>query len=134
MNKICEQAPLYFYGELDHAAAESFRKHLCECNACRQELAFLQQTQAALMPPAAPPAIVERVLCKTVPAPWWRRIYKPVLAAGLIGIIAVWSFVAQPVRPSPAEDATDWVAYISAEADEEYNHFVADFEAFEEDF
>ena len=135
MKNVCEQAPLYFYGELDEQQAAQFREHLNSCAACKKELDFLQQMQAALVPPAAPAAAVEQVLRKVKPLPWWRRVYRPALAAVLLCGIGVWSFLGAPssVRKT-ADDSFDWTAYISTEADEEYNQFVADFAAFEEEF
>ena len=62
MKNLCEQAALYFYGELDAQQEAAFRTHLENCPACQRELAFLKQTQAALVAPAAPAQLVEQVL------------------------------------------------------------------------
>ena len=134
MKNVCEQAALYFYGELDEKQAAQFKAHLDGCEACRNELDFLKQTQAALVPPAAPAAVVEQVLRKAKPLPWWRRVYRPALAAVLLCAIGVWSFLGAPSGKNLADDTVDWTAYISTEADAEYNSFVSDFEAFEAEF
>ena len=135
MKNICEQAPLYFYGELEEKQAADFRAHLDTCKMCQREIAFLKQTQAALVPPAAPVAIVEKVLRKAKPLPWWKRVCKPALAAGLICGLCVWSFLGAPSSvQNSSDDNIDWIAYVSAEDDEEYNNFITDFAAFEEEF
>ena len=135
MKNICEQAPLYFYGELDEKQAAQFREHLDGCAACKRELAFLEKMQTALVPSAAPSAVVEQVLRKAKPLPWWRRVYRPALAAVLLCAICVWSFLGAPTTVQKTSDEnSDWMSYISNEYDEEYNQFAADFAAFEEEF
>jgi len=133
MKNMCEQVPLYFYGELEEKQAANFRIHVVNCPACRKELAFLEQMQAALVPPAAPMEVVEKVLQQAKPLPWWRQFYKPVTALLVCGL-CVWSFLGGPTAQNAEEDDIDLVAYISAEADTQYNQFLADFTAFEEDF
>ena len=130
MNKICEQAALYFYGELDARQQAAFKEHLPGCAACQKELVFLEQTQAALLPPAAPAGLVEKVLRQAQPLPWWKRMYKPVLAAVLMCALGLGVFLGGHVD-KPLDSDMDWLSYVSAEDDTEYNDFVADFEVFE---
>lgn len=132
MKNVCEQAALYFYGELDEKQAAAFRAHVDSCTVCQRELAFLKQTQAALVPPAAPSDLVDKVLLKAKPLPWWRRVYRPALAAVLMCGVGLGVFFG--LHQDQTQTDTDWLAYVSEQADEEYQNFVADFEAFEADF
>lgn len=134
MNKECENLALYFYGEMEPQQAAAFKQHLQHCAHCQQEMAFMQQMQAALLPPAAPQALTERVLVQARPVRRWSWVFKPALA--LVLLLGIGGFF---WRMGPAVSALDdtgdgFLAYISAEADEEYNSFVSDFEAFEEQF
>ncbi len=133
MKNICNQAPLYFYGELDEQQAAAFKAHLETCVACRKELDFLAQTQAALVSPSAPQDLVEKVLQKPHKAPFWQRIYKPVLASVLVMCLAVWGFMGR-ANVENTTDSEDWLAYVSEDLDEEYQNFLIDFELFEEEF
>ncbi|MBR3632442.1 MAG: zf-HC2 domain-containing protein [Elusimicrobiaceae bacterium] len=132
MKNICEQAALYFYGEMDAQQAAQFKQHLANCEACRREIAFLQATQEALFPPAAPQAIVERVL-QGKKIPFWKRVYKLALGGALVLILGVYGFFHLPLNQTE-QNNTDWIAYVSVEADTQYQSFVTDFEAFENDF
>lgn len=134
MKNACEQAALYFYGELDSAQAAAFEAHLAGCAACRRELQFLQQTQEALVPPAAPQSVVEKVLQRPTAVPFWRRMYKPVLAAALLVGLGLWGVWDRAALGTAAEETPGWLAYVSEELDEEYNTFVTEFEAFENEF
>lgn len=134
MKNICEQAALYFYGEMEQAQISAFEKHLAECAACRQELAFLKQMQEALEPAAAPSKLVQQVLIQPKPVSWWRKLYKPVLAGMLVLGIGVWGTlqVANTRQEMNAEQT--WLAYVSDDLDNEYKSFMADFEMFEAEF
>ena len=78
MNKECENLALYFYGEMEPQQAAAFKQHLQHCKHCQQEISFMQQMQAALVPPAAPQALTERVLVQARPAPHAPRPGRPV--------------------------------------------------------
>ena len=135
MNKLCEQAPLYFYGELDEKQAAQFRAHLANCSACKREIAFMQQTQAALVAPAAPQAVVEAVLRKPQAVSSWRRVYKWALAATLVIGLGVWGFWGVENRQAAVEEEDlGWLAYVSEDLDTEYYNFMTELEAFEEEF
>ena len=134
MTKPCENVALYFYGELDEPAAAQFKRHLAGCARCQKALLFLQHAQQALVPPAAPQAVVEKVLApakKTLPG--WRRVWRAVLAGVLVLGLGIYYFAAGP-HPALADDGAELVAYISAEADADYQQFVSDFEVFEQQF
>ena len=132
MKKVCEQVALYFYGEMSAPQAAQFKKHLNSCAACQREMAFLQATQAALVPPAAPQAVVERVLQRHK-VPFWKRLYKPALGGALVLLLGVYGFFRLPLHHTE-QTTQDWIAYVSVESDEQYQSFVTDFEAFETDF
>lgn len=137
MTRECENVTLYFYGELEQAQTDAFKAHLKQCPRCRQELELLAQTQEALIPPAAPQSVVERVLAPAQAKPiigYLRRILRPALTAVLLIGVGVYMFVAGPKPEQWLDDGRELVAYISEEADAEYNQFVTDFEAFENEF
>ena len=135
MKNECENMTLYFYGELEPQQAAAFQEHLAHCPHCQREMAFLQQTQQALVPPAAPEQVVQGALAPALAGKgWWRRVFKPALATALVLGAGVFLFISGPFGSRFDDDGQEWMAYISAEADEEYNSFVADFEAFEAKF
>ena len=134
MKNLCEQAALYFYGELAELQASAFKAHLEGCPTCQKELAFLEKTQAALVPPAAPQDVVKRVLRKARPMPFWRRIYKPVLAAAIIASFGILVFTDSVNMQSSTEENQGWLAYVSEELDSDYQDFLSEFEAFEAEF
>ncbi len=134
MTQACENVALYFYGELEEPAATQFKEHLAGCAHCQKELLFLQHTQQALVPPAAPQAVVEKVLApvkKTLPG-WWRA-WRVAVAGVLVVGLGLYYFAAGP-RPALSDEGAELVAYISAEADADYQQFVSDFESFEQQF
>lgn len=134
MNRECENVSLYFYGELDPSRTADFEKHLRSCAHCQKDLAFLRQMQPALVPSAAPQNSVQVVLEARSRTSWWRRVLRPALATGLVVALGVFFFVSGPRMQRLSDDNTDLMAYISVEADDEYNNFAADFEAFENKF
>ena len=134
MKNICEQAPLYVYGELNEEQATAFKAHLENCPMCQREIALMQQTQAALISPAAPQAVVESVLRKPKVLPFWRRVYKPVLAAVLVVGLGVWGFMGRATLQNEGNANDGWLAYVSEDIDADYYDFLTDFEAFEAEF
>ncbi len=135
MTKLCENLALYFYGELDEPAAAQFKRHLAGCAHCQKELLFLQHTQQALVPPTAPQAVVEKVLAPAKKAlPGWWRAWRAAVAGVLVLGLGVYYFAAGPRGAALPDDAAELVAYISAEADADYQQFVSDFEVFEQQF
>lgn len=132
MKKECENLALYFYGELDAPRAADFKAHLQTCAGCRRELELMRLTQEALVPPAAPQELVERVWAGGRKPALWRWARTAAAAAVLAGV-CVYAFVAGPGLRS-ADDGGELTAYISAVADAEYNRFVMDFESFENEF
>ncbi len=137
MNKECEKAALYFYGEMTRREADAFKAHAAACPRCREELAFLEQTQEALVPPAASDKAVEKVLAQAasaqIPALRWRWL-KSVFAALLLAVCGVWYFMTEPGGTAAQEQGQSWLAYVSEDADREYTDFAAEFEEFENQF
>ncbi len=135
MKKECENVTLYFYGELEAQEKALFEAHLPHCPLCQKELAFLAKTQEALVPPAAPQALVEAVLAQTKPVSFWRKFYKPALGLATAMAAGVCLLVLSPNKTQQSvTESANWLAYVSVEADEEYNRFLQDFEAFEKEF
>ena len=135
MKKECENVTLYFYGELEEQEKALFQAHLPHCPLCQKELAFLQQTQEALVPPAAPQALVEAELAQAKPVSFWRKFYKPALGLAATIAAGVCLLVLSPGQtPQSMQHSANWLAYVSVEADEEYNSFLQEFETFENEF
>ena len=133
MNKECENISLYFYGEMEPARAADFEKHLHTCPHCQKDLDFLRQMQGALVPPAVPQSAVQAVL-EHKAAGWWRRMWRPALVTGFAVVMAVVFFASGPHMQNMNAQEADLLAYVSVEADAEYNSFATEFEAFEEAF
>lgn len=136
MEKECENLTLYFYGELEPPRAAEFKKHLRVCPRCAAELLFLQRTQEALVPPAAPKTVVEGVLApaRQSGGGYLWQVLKPALATALVLGLGIYFFAAGPRMHGFIDEGKDLVASISAEADEEYNKFAQEFDAFENEF
>lgn len=137
MSRECENAALYFYGEMTPQEDAAFKAHAAVCPRCREELAFLERTQEALLPPSASQKAVEKVLAQAVPAqiPFRRwRWLKPVFASLLLAVLGVWCFMTGPVGTAAEERGQSWLAYVSEDADREYTDFAAEFEEFENQF
>lgn len=133
--KICENAALYFYGEMDTQEAAAFKKHLPGCSKCQKELEFLELTQAALVPPAAPQSVVERVMAPAAArvSRWslsWKKVLVGVCAAFLLGL-----GLTAGLKQQPGVSAADGLlGQIIQEYEDEYLAFAADLDLFEMDF
>jgi anti-sigma factor RsiW len=113
----------YFFGELPEPARKETESHLAGCMACRDELAALDLTRAALLsvPAEEPPRRIAFVSDKVFEPRWWQRMWnsRPQLgfaaAAMLAAAIVAHGFMmqppahavatVQPVQPSEAEIA-----------------------------
>lgn len=124
----CEQVILYANGELEGTEKTAFEAHLKTCEACQQELKFLEATQNALTAKAAPEKVINSLFAKTSRKKKWFAGWKPVVAGicavGLIGIM---------VFPRPDKDALDreMIAYMSENLDADYQTFESDLDLFE---
>ena len=87
-----------------------------------------------MVPPAAPQALVEAVLAQAKPVSFWRKFYKPALGLATAMAAGVCLLVMGPQTKQTLPESANWLAYVSVEADEEFDSFVREFEAFEKEF
>lgn len=119
--KPCEQVLLYAQGELNRAEKTAFEAHLKACPACREELAFLTKLDEALVPPAAPQQVVDKLFARTTrKKPFWAR-FKWELAG--LTATACGAFVWTLLPANQAFNAHELVAYMSASATDEFASF-----------
>ena len=132
--KYCENVMLYASNELDGAEKAEFEKHLQTCAACRAELRLMQRTEEALAAAAAPASVVEDLFAKTTRRKSFFAGWKPALAGtALLGLAMVMALgVLQPDKT--AFDASEVIAYMSENLDEEYLNFANDLALFEQEF
>ncbi len=132
--KYCEELPLYAAHELEEARKAAFEKHLAQCPACQAELALLRRTEEALQAPAAPAQVVEELFSKTTRKKSFFAGWKPALAGtALLGVGLL--MVLAGLHPDKAAfDATEVMAYMSENLDEEYLSFSNDLDLFEQEF
>jgi anti-sigma factor RsiW len=98
----------YFFGELPEPDRKHTESHLAACASCRDELAALDLTRAALLsvPDEEPPRRIAFVSDKVFEPRWWQRIWTsgPQLgfsaAALLAAAIVVHGFTMRPVAPA----------------------------------
>ena len=133
--KDCENLMLYASNELDGAAKAAFEQHLQTCSSCRAELALLRLTDEALAAPAAPASVVENLFAKTT-----RRRksffagWKPAFAGTALLGLGLLTFLAGLQPDKTAFDASEVIAYMSENLDEEYLNFSNDLALFEQEF
>ena len=97
----------YFFGELPEPARKETESHLAGCGTCRDELAGLDLTRAALLavPDEEPPRRIAFVSDKVFEPRWWQRMWNsgPQLgfaaAALLAAAIVVHGFAIRPAAP-----------------------------------
>ncbi len=132
--KDCEKVMLYASNELDGTEKAAFEKHLQACAACRAELALLRRTEEALAAPAAPASVVDELFAKTTRRKSFFAGWKPALAGtALLGLGLV--MVLAGLQPDKtAFDASEVIAYMSENLDEEYLNFSNDLALFEQEF
>lgn len=134
--KLCEQVLLYQKGELELPEKQAFEQHLLTCAACRKELKFLEKLDEALLPPAAPADLVDRVFAKTSRRPKICFPYKRVLAIAATAIIGVVVWLDRSAQHTEALsfDRQELVAYVQYQLDETYQGMEADLGVLEEDY
>ena len=130
----CEQILIYAQGELPLDQQQAMREHVKTCAACQKELAFLTRINQALVPPAAPAGLVDKVFAKTTRKKSWFGAWKKALAGAAAMGVALVLFVDLHHAPKTAFDAREIVAYMNADLVEDYQLFDADLSAWEEDF
>jgi anti-sigma factor RsiW len=100
----------YFFGELPEPARKETESHLAGCMSCRDELAALGLTRAALLsvPDEEPPRRIAFVSDKVFEPRWWQRMWnaRPQLgfaaAAMLAAAIVAHGFMMRPPMPAAA--------------------------------
>ena len=131
----CEKILLYAQHELAPEEEQAMKTHIQTCNSCQEQLAFLNQLDQALVAPAVPADVVDRVLAQTSRKKTaffsWKKIVA-VAATALIGIV-VWMDVAHH-SVSDSFAGEDLVAYMQKNLDQEYQWMEEDLAAMEEYF
>lgn len=135
MNNTCEKAVLYAAGELTADEKTAFETHLKTCASCRAEVALLNKTQEALIPPRRSRCGGGGVVCQNNPQKisFW-AVWKTVLAGTAVLGVGIFFLLATLHPDRAAFDTTEIVAYMSEHLDEDYQNFSSDLELFEEDF
>ncbi len=132
--KYCEDLMLYAANELDSERKAGFEKHLENCPSCRAELAWYHRVDSALEAPAAPVAIVEHLFAKTTRRKSFFAGWKPALAGTALLGVGIFIILAGLHPDKTAFDATEVIAYMSENLDEEYLNFSNDLALFEQEF
>lgn len=97
----------YFFGELSEPSRVETETHLSSCASCRDELAGLDLTRAALLsvPDEEPPRRIAFVSDKVFEPRWWQRMWHSgaqlgFAASAMLAIaIIVHGFIMRPVAP-----------------------------------
>ena len=126
----CKQILLYQSGDLNPQEAEAFKKHLATCKACQARLALAQATEQSLTAPAAPAALIEKVLQKTTRRPSLFKRFRMVLA-GSMTMVALAVGVGMYMHQQPATHA-EFVAYMNQSNQTEYVTFAQDLDLLEQ--
>lgn len=126
----CKQLILWEKGQLDQAAWEA---HAATCAQCKQELALHGAISAALVPPAAPAELVEKVFAKTTRRKSWLVRWRVALAGGVVAVLVAVGLVYNLTQPT-AFNATELVSYMQQTGQDEYSTFLSDLEILEKEF
>ena len=128
----CNQWFLYQAGELDAHEQEAFKEHLASCKECQINQRLSQAVQNALVPQAAPAALVEQIFTKTTRKPsWWKR-WQLVWAGGLAVLLLAVGWV--NIFQDRSLTNSELVAYMSQSNQDEYADFLSDLDLFEQTF
>jgi anti-sigma factor RsiW len=110
----------YFFGELGPAERDAVEAHVASCARCRDELATLNATRAALLsvPDEEPPRRIAFVSDKVFEPRWWQRLWTsgPQLGFAAAAMLAVAIVIHGFAAPRPAPPAP--VAVVPARIDE----------------
>lgn len=128
----CKQASLFEQGRLDESA---WQAHAVTCAECGKLKALHEAISAALVPPAAPAELVEKVFAKTTRRRSWLVRWQAVLIGGVAAVLVAVGLVynlTQPAAFNPAE----LVSYMqqNGNTQDEYSTFLSDLDILEKEF
>lgn len=129
----CKDILLYESGELNAAQRQAFEQHLKTCASCQAQLKLMHSIESSLIAPAAPAALVERVLTRTTRKPtWWAR-WRTTLA-GAMAVVLIAAVVGIRMLQPSSFSHSELVAYMSENVADEYATFMQDLDLFERTF
>ena len=122
--KLCEEVLLYAQGELFASKRVAFEAHLKTCPACQKELKFLAKLDESLTPPAAPQRVVDELFARTTRKKSVWALFK----WGWVGVAAAAcaAFVWTVIPTHRTFNASELVAYMNDEVENEYSVFAAE--------
>ncbi len=126
----CDKLTLLEQGKLEYTA---WTQHANTCPVCREMLRTQEAISAALTAPAAPAELVEKVFAKTTRKRSWLVRWRAVLASGAAILLVAVGAVYHLREPQPF-NATDLVAYMHQNTQDEYDTFLSDLDIFEQEF
>ena len=126
----CKQAILFKQGRLDERA---WKSHAATCVECGKLQAMHEAIAAALVPPAAPAELVDKIFAKTTRRKSWLVRWRAALAGGVAVIAVAVGFVYNLSQPK-AFEAPELVAYMQQIGQGEYQTFLSDLTTFEQEF
>ncbi|MDR2192646.1 MAG: zf-HC2 domain-containing protein [Endomicrobium sp.] len=66
---VCDNLPLYLYGELNEQDKEIFKRHLLSCRECRENMQIFKEIQENKKVCVAPKRVIDAVFEKTTRKP-----------------------------------------------------------------
>ena len=117
----CEKILLYAQHELAPEEEQAMTTHIQTCDTCKKQLAFLNRLDQALVAPAVPADLVDRVLAKTSRKKTVFFSWKKIIAVAATVLIAavVWVDVVHQTISDPFTAGEDLVAYMQDNLGEE---------------
>ena len=126
----CKQFILWEQGQLDITV---WKAHVATCAQCRQALQINEAIAAALVPPAAPAELVEKVFAKTTRRKSWLVRWRAALVGGVAAVLVAVGLVYNLTQPA-AFNAAELVSYMQQTGQDEYSLFLSDLDTFEQEF
>lgn len=123
----CKQWNLFQQGAV---SAADFKAHAAQCPACQAQARWDDALSQALIAPAAPADLVERVLAKTTRRKSvWAR-WRAVLVGGVAALVIAVGVGVRMMQPDPFTN-TELVAYMSQSTQDDYATFLNDLDLLE---
>ncbi len=126
----CNKLTLLEQGKLEYT---SWVSHAKTCPTCREMLRTQEAVCTALTAPAAPAELVDKVFAKTTRKRSWLTRWRAALASGVAVLLVAVGAVYHVYKPQPF-NATDLVAYMHQDTQDEYDTFLSDLDIFEQEF